>query len=120
MKATVTSRERREEPGLPVYLRTIARYPSLTPAEESRLLHEIRGGAGEPLDTLINANLRHVAGIAGEFLDRGLTRLDLIAEGTVALIRAARLFDPCGLASFAQFAESRIRLTILGALGEST
>ncbi len=116
MKATLTSLKRREEPGLRVYLRTIARYPSLTPAEESQLLIEIRGGAREPLDALINANLRHVAGIAGEFLDRGLTCLDLIAEGTVALIRAARLFDPCSLSSFAQFADGRIRLTILDAI----
>lgn len=112
--------DRREEPGLQGFLQTITRFPSLTPTEESELLQGIRGGSREPLDRLIDANLRRVAGIAGEFLNQGLSHLDLIAEGTVGLISAARNFDARSLPSFNFFAEERIRQTILSAIGEST
>lgn len=118
MRETELGMDWRDEPGLLCYLQTIGKYRSLTSAEEADLLRDIRNGAREPLDRLIDANLRQVVSIAREFLDRGLGCLDLIAEGTLGLIRAARRFDPRCFSSFAHYAESQIRQTILKALRE--
>ena len=114
------SPDHRNEPGLQSYLQTIAKHRSLTNAEEAELLRDIRAGAREPFDWLIDANLRRVVGIAREFLDHGLGWLDLIAEGNVGLIRAVRRFDGYRMPAFAPFAESLIRQTIQQAIGEST
>ena len=108
----------RQEPGLQRLLQTIAKYPSLTSAEESALLRRIRHGARDPLDRLINANLQRVVSIAGEFLGQGLGFMDLIAEGTLGLISAARHFDERRFRHFTRYAEGRIREQILMALAD--
>ncbi|MHB8079253.1 MAG: sigma factor [Candidatus Krumholzibacteriia bacterium] len=107
-----------EEPGLRCYLQTIGNHRSLTGTEEAALLRDIRCGGREPLDHLINAHLSSVVTIAREFLGRGLGLLDLIAEGTLGLIVAARQVDPPRFSSFAPYARGRIRRTIVKALGE--
>jgi DNA-directed RNA polymerase sigma subunit (sigma70/sigma32) len=107
-----------DEPGLQCYLRTIRGFAALTTGEESELLRNIRAGAWEALDALINANLRRVVSIAAEFLGQGLGYLDLIAEGTLGLISAARRCDEGRGTVFARCAEERIRLRIQTALGE--
>ena len=108
----------RPEPGLQRLLQTIRKYPSLTETEEFALLRRIRNGAREPLDRLINANLLRVVSIAGEYLGRGLSYMDLIAEGTLGLISAARRFDERHFSYFTRYAEGLIRQQILLALGE--
>lgn len=90
----------------------------LTDAEESELLRGFQGGSREPLDQLIDAHMHRVTGIAEEFLDQGLGHRDLLAEGTMGLISAARHFDETRFSSFARFAEDRIRGTIVRAIGE--
>lgn len=110
--------DRREEPGLQCLLQTIGERRPLTDAEEFELVCGIRSGAPEPLDRLIDANLFRVVSITREFLDQGLSQLDLIAEGTLGLIRAARRFDGRRLSSFAPYAELWIRQTIARAFGE--
>lgn len=108
----------REDPGLQCYLQIIGGYRQLTEAEEFELLQGIQSGAREPLERLVNANLRRVVSIAREFLDRGLDTMDLIAEGTLGLISAARRFDGRRFSSFSRYAEERIRQTIREALHE--
>lgn len=79
----------------------------------------MRRGAREPLDRPINANLRRVVNLAGEFLGQGLGYLDLIAEGTLGLISAIRQFDERGRRHFTRCADDRIRRQIRQALGET-
>ena len=105
------------EPGLQRLLCTIGMYQALTNAEESALLRRIRNGGREPLDQVVNANLHRVVGIAREYVGHGLSHLDLIAEGILGLISAARRFDERHLVCFRAHAEGVIRRRILQALG---
>jgi len=118
MSDTRVGTDCRPDPGLQWLLQTIRKYPSLTDTEESALLRRIRNGAREPLDRLINANLCRVVSIAGEFLGQGLSYLDLIAEGTLGLISAARRCDERHSSHFTRYAEGLIRQQILMALAE--
>lgn len=120
MCRTELSTERSNEPGLECYLQTMLKYAPLTRAEEIELLRAIRNGAREPLDRLIEAHFVRVVDIAREHLGGGLGLLDLIAEGTLGLISAARRFDADRFASFAPFAEIRIHQTMLRAIHEAT
>ena len=106
------------EPGLQRLLHTVGMYPALTDAEECALLGRIRNGGREPLDQVVNANLHRVVGIAREYVGHGLSHLDLIAEGILGLISAARRFDEGHLACFRAYADGLIRQRILQALGE--
>ena len=93
MVETRMSIVRTEDPRLQHYLLQIEKYKKLTQDEELGLAGRIRDGDREALDQLVNANLSHVVGIAREFHHHGLGDLDLIAEGNVGLISAARNFD---------------------------
>ncbi|NCQ36163.1 hypothetical protein GW813_14045 [bacterium] len=88
--------QRTEDPALRGYLGFVARQLPLTNAEESALAQRVRDGDGEAIDKLVNANLRFVIGFVRKFRNRGLDDLDLIAEGTVGLIKAVRRSDWSG------------------------
>ena len=79
-----------EDPGLRGYLGFVARQQPLTRTEESLLALRVHDGDREAVDKLVNANLRFVIRFVGKFRNRGLDDLDLIAEGTVGLIKAVR------------------------------
>ena len=82
------------DPAFQLYLRQIAQYPLLTPAEEVKLASRIRKGNKEAKATMIRSNLRLVVKIARDYANLGLPLLDLISEGKIGLVKAVERFDP--------------------------
>jgi len=80
--------------GFQHYLRQIAQYPLLTPAEEVTLAAKISKGDKNAKEQMIRANLRLVVKIARDYANLGLPLMDLISEGNIGLVKAVERFDP--------------------------
>lgn len=109
----------RNSEALKKYLAEIARLPMVTPDEEVRLALQIqRGGASgrRALETLVNANLRFVVTVAKNYQNQGLDLADLINEGNIGLIKAARMFDPSRGFRFITYAVNWISQSIQRAI----
>lgn len=98
------------------YLSEIARFPLLDPAEERELGRRIRRGEAAALRSLIEANLRFVVSYASRFRGAALPLLDLIHEGNLGLMDAARRYDPAQSNRFLSYAVFYVRDAILTAL----
>ncbi len=101
-----------EDGVLKAYLAEVRQTPLLTPAEELALAHRARAGDQEALQHLVKANLRFVVNVVKRYRRSGMAFLDLINEGNVGLIRAARKFDPDKGLRFISYAVWWIRTTI--------
>lgn len=91
------------------YLTEIRSYPLLTPEQERQLAMECAQGDEEAIRTMVNSNLRLVVSIAREYAGRGVPLLDLIQEGSIGLLTAARKFDYTMDFRFSTYASQWIR-----------
>src|SRR5574341_1958178 len=98
------------------YLYEVSKTPLLTPEEEIALARKVRAGDQEAMQELAKRNLRVVISVAKKYQNRGLPLTDLIGEGNVGLLTAARKFDPDQGVKFISYAVWWIRQAILAAL----
>jgi len=105
---------------LNVYIREIAKFNPLTADEEKVLGRRIQQGDQEALRRLVESNLRFVVSYAKRYRGLGLSFLDLIHEGSLGLMEAAKRFDPERNVKFISYAVWWVRQAILHALSEHT
>lgn len=103
---------------LNVYIRDIAKFKPLSAEDEKALGRRIREGDMEALRTLVESNLRFVVHYAKRYRGLGLSYGDLIHEGTLGLMEAARRFDPERNVKFISYAVWWVRQAIFHALSE--
>ncbi|MFA6470672.1 MAG: RNA polymerase sigma factor RpoD/SigA, partial [Candidatus Latescibacterota bacterium] len=102
------------------YLHEIGNVDLVTKDGEVELAREIRNGSLKALDTLIKANLRFVVSVAKGYQNQGMPLCDLINEGNLGLIKAAKRFDETKGFKFISYAVWWIRQAILSALAEQS
>lgn len=110
----------RESQSLDKYLQEIGKVDLLTPDEEIELAIRIKKGDPKALEKLVKANLRFVVSVAKQYQNQGLSLGDLINEGNLGLIKAARRFDETRGFKFISYAVWWIRQSILQALAEQS
>ena len=110
----------RESQSLEKYLQEIGKVELIAPEEEVALALKIKQGDQKALDRLTKANLRFVVSVAKQYQNQGLTLPDLINEGNLGLIKAARRFDETRGFKFISYAVWWIRQSILQALAEQS
>jgi RNA polymerase primary sigma factor len=109
-----------EDGSLALYLKEISKSHTLNVEEEARLAIKIHKGERKSLDQLVKANLRFVVSVARNYQNQGLPLSDLINEGNLGLIRAAKRFDETKNFKFISYAVWWIRQSILQALAEQS
>jgi RNA polymerase primary sigma factor len=126
MAATKTQDKRRrksafrptyeDNSALDQYLGDVSKHELITPEKEIELGHRAQAGDEEAVEELARANLRFVISVAKKYQNRGVSLADLIQEGNVGLVTAARKFDPDQGVKFISYAVWWIRQAILAAL----
>lgn len=94
------------------YLKEIREYPRLTQEEEQQIARRCAQGDEEAIRQMVNSNLRLVVSVAREYAGRGVPLLDLIQEGSIGLIVAAKKFDYTMEYRFSTYATKWIRQRI--------
>ncbi|MDZ7773564.1 MAG: sigma-70 family RNA polymerase sigma factor [Balneolaceae bacterium] len=118
--ARSSGRSTRESESLDRYLQEIGKEKLITPEDEVRLAKEIQKGSQKALEDLTKANLRFVVSVAKQYQNQGLSLGDLINEGNLGLIKAAKRFDETRGFKFISDAVWWIRQSILQALAEQS
>jgi len=118
MKIKARSSSSDSNRALSKYLEEIGRYNPLTPEEEIELAQRIRQKDPAALKKLTESNLRFVVSVAKDYQGQGLPLTDLINEGNLGLIKAAKRFDETRGFKFISYAVWWIRQSILQALAE--
>ncbi len=108
----------RESLSLDKYLNDIGKIPMLSADDEAQLAKAIREGDNNALEKLTKANLRFVVSVAKQYQNQGLSLSDLINEGNVGLMKAAKRFDETKGFKFISYAVWWIRQSILQAIVE--
>lgn len=91
------------------FLREVRRYPLLTAEQELEIAKGCARGDEEAIRTMVNCNLRLVVSVAREYAGRGVPLLDLIQEGSIGLLSAAKNFDHTQQCRFSTYATKWIR-----------
>ncbi|HYU24936.1 MAG TPA: sigma-70 family RNA polymerase sigma factor, partial [Thermoanaerobaculia bacterium] len=110
--------EREDYDLLNQYLHEIAQIPRLTPERERELGYRVQQNDKSALEELVKANLRFVVSYAKRYRNTHVLFLDLINEGNIGLIHAAKKYDPDKNVKFITYAVWWIRQAILHALSE--
>lgn len=110
----------RETASLDKYLQEIGKVDLITADEEVELAQRIKAGDQRALEELTKANLRFVVSVSKQYQNQGLTLPDLINEGNLGLIKAAKRFDETRGFKFISYAVWWIRQSILQALAEQS
>lgn len=110
----------RESQSLDKYLHEIGKVDLITAEEEVILAQKIRAGDQAALERLTKTNLRFVVSVAKQYQNQGLTLGDLINEGNLGLIKAAKRFDETKGFKFISYAVWWIRQSILQAIAEQS
>lgn len=105
-----------DQSSLDQYLKDVSTHSLLTPEEEIELGHRALAGDEDAVQALVRANLRFVISVAKKYQNRGVSLSDLIQEGNVGLVTAARKFDPDQGVKFISYAVWWIRQAILSSL----
>ena len=109
-----------EERSLDLYLREIGETSLISSGEAISLARRIKEGDEGALEELTKANLRFVVSVAKQYQNQGLSLADLINEGNIGLIKAAKRFDETRGFKFISYAVWWIRQAILQALAEQS
>ena len=110
----------REDQSLDKYLQEIGEVSLIDAKEEVRLAKLVKQGDQDALNKLVQANLRFVVSVAKQYQNQGLSLGDLINEGNLGLIKAAKRFDETKGFKFISYAVWWIRQAILQALAEQS
>ncbi|MBR9922641.1 MAG: RNA polymerase sigma factor RpoD/SigA [Bacteroidetes bacterium] len=111
---------RRDEKSLDRYLAEIARYEVLSPEEEIALFDRLEAGDEHAMEQIVRHNLRFVVSVAKQYQHLGLGLGDLINEGNIGLIKAAKRFDTTRGFKFISYAVWWIRQAILQSINEKS
>lgn len=114
---TITNRD---ADGLSAYLVEISKEPRITVEEEINLAQRIKQNDEQAVEKLVKSNLRFVVSVAKQYQNRGLPLADLINEGNIGLIKAARRFDESRGFKFISYGVWWIRQSIMQALSENS
>ncbi|SRR6056297_263781 len=110
----------RNEEAINRYFQDISKFPMITAEEEVELSTRIRKGDEIALEKLVASNLRFVISVAKQYQNKGLAFSDLINEGNVGLVKAAKRFDEKKGFKFISYAVWWIRQSITQAISEQT
>ncbi len=110
----------RDAASLDKYLADISKLPLITVEEETRLAQQIREGDHEALLKLTTANLRFVVSVAKQYQNQGISLPDLINEGNLGLMKAAKRFDETRGFKFISYAVWWIRQAIIQAISDQS
>jgi RNA polymerase primary sigma factor len=112
------NKDSRDQQTLDQYFKEIGEVSLLKPEEEIELTKLIKKSDQKAMEKLVQANLRFVVSVAKEYQHQGLSLSDLISEGNIGLIKAAKRFDETRGFKFISYAVWWIRQSILQALAE--
>jgi RNA polymerase primary sigma factor len=110
----------RDAESLDKYFQEISKIGLITADEEVELALKIKAGNSKALDALVSANLRFVVSVAKQYQGQGLKLSDLINEGNLGLVKAAKRFDETRGFKFISYAVWWIRQAIMQALAEQS